>query len=171
MMLDRLNGRNPGTATLPPIKAFVLPVILLVPLMGLWMISNPPHAKDRLAALEAQAERVDEVSKSSGDVKAFPAGSVCAGQPDEAMRNRMTVALANTGMQVQAFDISDAGPAGEGGLQAYRLSFKGNGSYEDAMAALDVLNRNRPKVFVDSTALRNHVSDVELEIEGRVFCR
>lgn len=69
-------------------------------------------------------------------------------------------------------ELTDLGPMGETyPLQAYSLHFTGSGSYEAAMLALDVLNRQRPRLFVDALAIRNRVSSVDVELEARVFCR
>lgn len=170
MMLDRLNGRISRPAARPPLLAFVLPALLAVPLLGLWFISTPPDAKARLAALEAKAERINKAALGAGDLKTFPAGSVCSGEQADAVESRMSLALANAGLQIGAFRLVDTNTS-SGGLQTWQLSLKGSGTYEGAIAALDVLNRSRPRLFVDTVALRNKVSEVELELEGRVFCR
>ena len=172
MILDRLEGRKPSKdANRPPLLALVLPAVLLVPLAGLWLLSTPPDTRERLNALEAKAESIRKATGGGGDLKAFPAGSVCKGEQEDAVESRINIALANTGMQIGVFDLSEDGPVQAGGLQALRLTLKANGTYESAIAALDVLNRAQPKLFVDNMALRNKVSEVELELEGRVFCR
>jgi hypothetical protein len=170
MMLDRLNARKITPSARPQWLAFAAPALLILPLFGLWMISTPPDAKARLAELEAKAERIQKTTRGAGDLKAFPAGSVCSGEAPDAVESRMSLALANAGLQVGAFHLVDTNTT-SAGLQTWRLSLKGMGSYESAVAALDVLNRSRPRLFVDTVALRNKVSDVELEVEGRVFCR
>ena len=170
MILDRLNGKK----TAPPARShwlvFALPVFLILPLLGLWLVSTPPDAKARLAELEAKAERIQKTTRGAGDLKAFPAGSVCSGEAPDAVESRVSLALANAGLQIGAFHLVDSSTT-TGGLQTWHLSLKAAGSYESAIAALDVLNRSRPRLFVDAVALRNKVSEVELEIEGRVFCR
>jgi hypothetical protein len=171
MILDRLEGRKPKDSGSQQLLGYALPAVLLLPLLALWFISTPPDAKARLAVLDAKAERIQKAAAGPGDLKSFPAGSVCTGQDIDAVQSRIALALADTGLQVATVDLLDTETANAAGLHGWQLSFKGTGSYEGALAAFDVLNRNRPKLFVDSVALRNNVSEVELEIEGRVFCR
>ena len=109
---------------------------------------------------------------AAGSFPKFPAGAVCAGQIDDALRNQLTNALMNSGLKVESLDISDAGQAGDRfPLRAYTLSLKGSGTYEEAMRGLEVLKRYRPSVFLDTLSLRNRTSSVDLDVEGRLFCR
>jgi hypothetical protein len=170
MILNRVNPRKPASLSQPHWLVFALPAVLVLLFAGLWLISTPPNAKSRLAALEAKAERINKTSRGAGDLKMFPAGSVCSGEEPDAVEDRMSLALANAGLQIGTFRIVNTQKTA-GGLQTWRLSLKASGSYEGAVAALDVLNRSRPRLFVDTVALRNKVSDVDLEVEGRVFCR
>ena len=170
MILDRLNGRKTAAPACPHWLVFALPALLVLPLFGLWVISTPPDAKARLAELEAKAERIRKTTGGAGDLKVFPVGSVCTGEAPDAVESRVSLALTNSGLQISVFHLMDSDTTASG-LQTWRLSLKGSGSYESAIAALDVLNRSRPRLFVDTVALRNKVSDVELEVEGRLFCR
>ena len=55
-------------------------------------------------------------------------------------------------------------------LQVQKLHISGKGSYEAAMQALSTLAKARPIIFVDKVSLKNRLSQVELDIDGRVFC-
>ena len=153
-----------------PVLMFAAPFTIAAIAVFAWFLSIPSSAHQRLSDLEAKAASVSRAAAQRGDLKAFPPGSVCSGEISESAKMQINLAVANTGLQIANFDLSDAGPA-QGDLETYHLSLKGSGSYEDALAALDVLNRTRPKLFVDTLALRNNVSAVEVTVDGRMFCR
>jgi len=173
VILDHIQPRkpNPSSSVPPSLLALLAPAGIAVAGVALWFLSAPAGLKGSIEGVEATAASVGRAAAEAGDLKSFPAGSVCSGELGDGVRSQMKMALANTGLQVSAFDISEAGQLPGAVLRAYSFSLKGKGSYEDALAVLDVLNRSRPKLFVDSFALRNRVDAVELDIDGRLFCR
>lgn len=154
-----------------PLLAVAVPVAVLAAGLGLWLLSTPPHLPSRLKAIETQAASLKTAAGEAGDLKAFPAGSVCAGDFTDAARQKLMAALARSGLKVTTFDLTDIGAAGRTGLEAYRFTFKGEGAYAQAVAAMAAMDTAQPRLFVDALALRNHVDSVELEVEGRLFCR
>jgi hypothetical protein len=154
-----------------PVLAVAVPVAVLGVSLGLWLLSMPPHMQSRSAAVETQAASIKAATEGAGDLKTFPEGSVCEGELSDAAKQKLKSALADSGLKVAAFDLTDIGAAGRTSLEAYRYSFKGSGGYAQAMTALAAMDAARPRLFVDSLALRNHVDAVELEVEGRLFCR
>jgi hypothetical protein len=149
--------------------AFAVPGGIVLAIIVLFAISVPGGAGKRLAEIEAKATAAAQAAGADGNLKTFPAGSVCSGDFNDALKAQLNSALAATGLKIESFDVGNTGQAAT--LQAYHLAFKGTGSYEDALAALNVLRGYRPKIFADTVALHNHVSDVELEVDGRLFCR
>jgi len=152
-----------------PWPVFAVPGVLAVVIIVLFVISVPGGAAKRVAAIEAKAHTAAEAAGADGDLKTYPAGSVCAGSFTDAMKVQLTSALAATGLKVESLDAGSAGQAAT--LQAYRFAFKGTGSYDDAMSALNLLRGYKPKLFADTVALRNHIDAVELEVDGRLYCR
>jgi hypothetical protein len=55
-------------------------------------------------------------------------------------------------------------------LVPVRIRFAAVGTYENTVALMAVLARERPEVFVDSLDLTPRVSNVTLAFSGRVFC-
>jgi len=164
-----ISGLSPTRGGALPWLAFAVPGGMVLAVAVLFVISVPGGAGKRLSDIEAKAAADARAAGTDGNLKAFPAGSVCAGDFNDALKAQLNAALGATGLKVESFDVGNTGQAAT--LQAYHLAFKGRGSYEDALAALNVLHGYRPKIFADTVALRNHVSDVELEVEGRLFCR
>jgi len=152
-----------------PWLALVVPGALTLVVAVLFIISVPGGANKRLADIEAKASSAAQAAGADGNLKTFPAGSVCSGEFNDAMKTQLSLALGNTGLKVDSFDIGNTGQAAT--LSAYHVTVKGTGSYEAALAALNVLHGYRPKIFADTVALHNHISDVELEVNGRLFCR
>ncbi|HWU49140.1 MAG TPA: hypothetical protein VN042_04640 [Asticcacaulis sp.] len=174
MIDDFLSSRKRPQKTSMEVPLLAWGVAALLALVGLGglFLSRPTDARARLAALETQSKSIRSATDARGDLNAYPAGSVCAGQIDEALRNQLTNALMNSGLKVEALDIADAGQAGDRfPLRAYKLSLKGSGSYEEAMRSLQVLRRYQPRLFLDTLSLRNQTSSVDLDVEGRLFCR
>ncbi len=152
-----------------PWVAVAVPGVLTLVIAVLFIISVPNGAGKRLTEIEAKTRAVAEASGADGNLKAFPAGSVCSGDFTDAMKTQLTLALGNTGLKIDSFDVGDTGQAAT--LQAYHVTVKGTGSYEAALSALNVLHGYRPRIFADTVALHNHISEVELEVNGRLFCR
>ena len=155
-----------------PLLAWGVAGLLALVGLGVLFLSRPTDAKARFAALEAQSKSIRSAADARGDLSAFPPGAVCAGQIDDALRNQLTNALINSGLKVEALDIADAGQAGDRfPLRAYKLTLKGSGSYDEAMRGLQALRRYQPRLFLDTLSLRNQTSSVDLDVEGRLFCR
>lgn len=152
-----------------PWLAFAVPGAVALVTIVLFAISVPGGAGRRLTDIETKASAVAQAAGADGNLKAFPAGSVCSGDFGDAMKAQLNRALGATGLKIERFDVGNTGQAAT--LQAYHVAVKGTGSYEDALAALNVLHGYHPKIFADTVALHNHVSDVELEVDGRLFCR
>ncbi|MGN6424371.1 MAG: GspMb/PilO family protein [Asticcacaulis sp.] len=174
MIDDYLSSRRrPQTRSMEiPLLAWGVAGLLALVGLGVLFLSRPTDAKARLVALEAQSKSIRSATDARGDLTSFPAGSVCAGQVDDALRNQLTNALMNSGLKVEALDIADAGQAGDRfPLRAYKLTLKGSGSYEEAMRGLQALKRYQPRLFLDTLSLRNETSSVDLDVEGRLFCR
>ncbi len=165
MIGDLVQPHNGGFSW--PVLA--IPGALAVMVAVLLVVSVPGGAGKRVTDIEAKAQTASQAAGADGNLKAYPAGSVCSGDFNDALKTQLNLALGNTGLKIEGFDVGNTGQAAT--LQAYHLTFKGAGSYEDAMAALNVLRNYRPKIFADTVALRNRVSDVELEVGGRLFCR
>ncbi len=154
-----------------PLMVVAAPAAVVAVGFGLWLSSMPPHMRSRLIAVESQAAGVKEATEGLSGMKTFPADSVCTGDFDDAAKQKLNAVLADSGLKIAGFDVTDIGTTGRTGLEAYRFTFKGSGAYGQAMTALANLDAARPRLFVDALALRNHVDSVELEIEGRLFCR
>jgi len=172
MIYDRKPAKPAFALGDMPKSVFVVGMGILVIMLGLWSLSRPSGAKARLAALEQQADQIKAATKVRGDLSTYPLGSVCSGVLDEGFRNQLNTALAGTGLKIDALDISDRGRAGDiRPLHAYSLTLKASGTYEQAVGAMERLAQNRPRVFLDSLSLRNQTESVDLNVEGRVFCR
>ena len=152
-----------------PWLALAVPGALTLVVAVLLIISVPGGASKRLVDIEAKASAAAQAGDADGNLKTFPAGSVCSGDVTDAMKSQLNAAIGGTGLKVDSLEIGSTGQAAT--LQAYHLMVKGTGSYEAALAALNVLHSYRPKIFADTVALHNHISDVELEVDGRLFCR
>jgi hypothetical protein len=53
----------------------------------------------------------------------------------------------------------------------YTVTLKGSGTYEQAVSAMEIMAQYRPRLFLDSLSLRNNTSSVDLNVEGRLYCR
>jgi len=172
MIYDRKPARSAFSLSDLPKAVFVVAFGVLLVMLGMWALSRPPGAKARVMALEQQADQIRAATKVRGDLSTYPLGSVCSGVLDEGFRNQLNTALAGTGLKIDALDISDRGRAGDiRPLHAYSLTLKASGTYEQAVGAMERLAQNRPRVFLDSLSLRNQTESVDLNVEGRVFCR
>lgn len=174
MILDHIHPRKPKVERVPigpQGLAAAVPAMVIALGIGLWLYANPSDVQTRLDALEAKAAAVGRAAAQGGDVKAFPSGSVCSGDLNDLAKAQINSAIGNTGLKVVALDISESGMMPGAVLRSYGFSLKGSGTYEDALAALEVLNRAHPKLFVDSFALHNHIDSIELALDGRMFCR
>jgi len=155
-----------------PKEAWLVAAVPLLVLIALFALARPSGVKARMAALEQQARTIGTAARADGDLGRYPVGSVCSGEFSDAMKNQLTSAVMNTGLTVAAFDVSSKGREGlSHPLMAYSVSLKGSGSYEQAINSLEVLAHVRPKLFLDTLSLRNQTSSVDLDVEGRLYCR
>jgi type II secretory pathway pseudopilin PulG len=172
MIYDRKPAKPAFSVSDLPKSVFVIGIVVLLAMLGMWGLSRPSGAKARLAELEQQADQIRSAAKVRGDLNTYPLGSVCSGNLDEGFRSQLNTALAGSGLKVSALDISDRGRAGDiRPLHAYSLTLKATGTYEQAVNALALMAQYRPRLFLDSLSLRNQTESVDLNVEGRVFCR
>jgi|GEM_PF-2850931 len=172
MIYDRKPAQPAFSITDLPKSVFVIAIIILLAMLGIWALSRPSGAGARLAALEQQAEQIRAAAKVRGDLAAYPLGSVCGGALDEGFRNQLNTTLAGSGLKISTLDISDRGRAGDiRPLHAYSLILKANGTYEQTVGAMELLAQSHPRIFLDSLSLRNQTESVDLNVEGRIFCR
>ncbi len=171
MIYDRRPKSTIGLADIPPL-AYGAAAVVLVLMIGLWLVTRPSDAKARLAALETQAASIQVAAAADGDLATYPLGSVCSSTLDEAFRNQLTSALINSGLKVEALDIRNAGKVeGRHPLTSYALTLKASGTYEQAINSLEIMAHYRPRLFLDSLSLKNQTRSVDLNVEGRLFCR
>ncbi len=155
-----------------PLAAVAVGAGLTVIVVVLMIMSRAPGATGRMNDLTAKGRAVAAAAQADGDLKAFPLGSVCSGVLDDSFKDQLNIALTNSGLTVSALDVSEAGTVGGAQpLNAYHLTLKGSGSYESALTALEILRHDHPKLFLDSLAIRNRTSSVDVDVEGRLFCR
>ncbi len=155
-----------------PMPALAVGMSLFAIIVVLMCLSNPPHVKSRMAELTTDGEAVASAARAGGDLALFPPGSVCSGQLGDGYKTNLNLALSNAGLTVSTLDIGDAGRGSETlPLDVYHLTLKASGTYENTLTALEALRHARPRLFLDSLAIRNHTSSVDLEIEGRLYCR
>ena len=173
MLLDRRPKPRSGFSLSDvPRKAWLVaaaPVLVLVAFLAL---SRPFGVKARMTSLEQQAAAIEKASGAEGDLTRYPVGSVCSGTFSDAMKNQLTASIMNTGLKVAAFEVSQKGEEGlSHPLMAYTVTLKGSGTYEQAVDALEALARARPKLFLEAMTLRNQTSSVDLDLEGRFYCK
>lgn len=145
---------------------------MLVISAGLYVLSVPGEAEGKLAAMEAQLKSLQASAHAPGDVRAFPAGSVCGGKLFAGYKDQLGLALDGSGLEVTALDIAPPQVTDtRSPLQAYALSIKASGPYEAMVNGLNGLSKFRPTLFLDSVSVRNKTDAVELDLKGRVFCR
>lgn len=155
-----------------PLPAIAVALGTLILSALLFAFSRAPESDARLAALEARLETVTKAARAPGDLNAFPAGSVCGGKLHEGFRDQLGVAIGGAGLEVERLELNLIGPSGGApSLTVYEVQLKGSGAYEAAIMSLSALGKFRPTLFIDSLALRNRTSAVDLELKGRVFCR
>ena len=172
MIYDRKPARNTFSFAELPKSVFIVGILVALAMFAMWFLSRPSGAKARLAALEQQAEQIRSAGKVRGDLNTYPLGSVCSSALDQRFRDQLNTALAGSGLKVSALDISDRGRAGDiRPLHAYSLTLKANGSYEQAVSAMQIMAQYRPRLFLDSLSVRNQTESVDLNVEGRIFCR
>ncbi len=155
-------------------QGFAWPVVALpagvaAAILVLFVVSVPHDAPKRLGDIETQAKAAADAADADGNLKTYPAGSVCSGAFADPQKASLNAAVAATGLKLETFTMGNTGQAAT--LTSYHVTIKGTGSYEAALAALNMLHGYRPKIFADTVALHNHVSEVELEVQGRLFCR
>lgn len=155
-----------------PWEAVAIAVAVIALSIGLWFLSRPSDAATRLEALETKAKLIASAQTAKGDLRTYPVGTVCTGDQINGFKGQVSSALMNAGLKTDVLDVSAAEALdGTESLEAYTLRFTGTGSYEAAMMALDGLNRQKPRLFVEALAIRNRVSAVDVEFEGRIYCR
>ncbi|MDV6331307.1 hypothetical protein [Asticcacaulis sp. 201] len=156
---------------LPIAAYFVVAAVIAMFALSLFL-SQPGRAKARLAELERQAALIEAASQARGDLVAFPVGTVCTGMTGDALKGQLGKSLMASGLVIEAFDLEAASRIGNApALQAYTVSLKAKGSYEQALTAMARLAQYRPQLFLDALSLRNQTDSVDLNVEGRLFCR
>lgn len=155
-----------------PKEAYAVAAGLLVVAVVLILLSRPSSSHQRLADLDKKVAAITAANKAEGDLGVYPLGSVCTGTLDDGFKNQLSSALMNTGLTVTALDVSPSGRTGEGHpLMGYALMLKASGTYEQAINSLEVMAHYRPRLFLDTMSLRNQTSSVDLDVEGRLYCR
>ena len=134
-------------------------------------LAHAPNTRARLDQARQDLSRLESLAGSGTNFGTYPAGSVCAGALDTIYHDTLTTQLKTTGLEVAGIDMSEPQAVPEISLlQVQKLHISGKGSYEAAMQALSTLAKARPIIFVDKVSLKNRLSQVELDIDGRVFC-
>ena len=146
------------------VAAIVIFVVML-------LLGRAPRAADRLERLETQADRVASARNLPGDLAVFPAGSVCRGKLSNDYQRQIALGLAPTGLTVVTMDVGKAQMVGDLGLKAYDLRLVARGPYMAAVSGLSVLAKAQPAIYTTSLTMKNQVSDVDVVLQGRVYCR
>lgn len=161
---------------LPTEAALAVPAALAVAALlafGFSALAQPPHVRERLAAIQADTAKAAELEDDNRGVTPYPRGAVCS-DPATAqgkVRKALDAAAARAGVTLVQPAVAPT-PLGEDGarLPALRLSFQATGSYEAVTQLLGDLAALQPAIFADTVDLKSQVSSVSLRFSGRVFC-
>lgn len=164
--------------TLRPIDCAIAALVVaggaLVLGVLLGSLSSPAKFDDRVAAVNASMERSKALLRPPRERGPYGPEALCvneAGQQAQVLRDLVSTKATQNSLEVLALEVRPELGAELGErLVPVRLRFSAVGSYENVVALMAVLARERPQVFVDSLDLTPKVSNVTLVFSGRVFC-
>lgn len=137
-------------------------------------ISSPANFDARVTAINASMERSKALLRPPRERGPYGPEALCvrdAGQQAQTLRDLVSAQAAQNSLELLALEVRPE-PASDLSerLVPVRVRFSAVGSYENTVALMAVLARERPQVFVDSLDLTPRVSNVTLAFSGRVFC-
>lgn len=142
--------------------------------VALASLSTPKDFQNRVAGLQAQAERAEALLKPVRERGPFGVEALCtrdALEEAQLLHERISQQAQQASLTLDSLDArTEPAPDVSERVVPVRLRFSVTGSYEGAVGLLSLLGRERPQVFVDSLDLMPKVSNVTLSLSGRVFC-
>ncbi len=136
-------------------------------------IARPADLKERVAVLEAQAERTQILLRRRGGTADYPAGAVCPGLSEaqlEPIRQRLQAAVAAANLSAGKFSVTRASVPSLEAITSVEVRFETNGAYDATLLMLDNLSRQTPLLYVDTVDLRSRTDSVNLQLSGRIYC-
>ncbi|WP_140986901.1 hypothetical protein [Asticcacaulis tiandongensis] len=154
-----------------PLAVLAGVAIVVLSLVLLWL-GRPTEAETRLETLETRLQALQRTASLKGDVAYFGPGSVCAGKLNGVWQDQLGLAVSGAGLEIADISVGTAVATNtKAPLMAHPVRLKASGAYEAAVSTLEAIDRFRPVLYIDRLALRNRTDRVELELEGRVFCK
>lgn len=140
---------------------------------GLAAIARPAGLKERVAALEVQAERTQTLMRRRGGTVDYPAGAVCPGLSEaqlEPIRQRLRAAATGANLGLGKISVARPSTPSLEAITPIDVQFETNGAYEATLLMLDSLSRQTPLLYVDTVDLRSRTDSVNLQLSGRIYC-
>lgn len=141
---------------------------------GLSYVAVPANARSRLAALETQATRIEQLSRTVRGGRSRTAIAVCPSVEDEdldALRQAVfaTASAQNLAPSNVALSAPEASPS-TGKITPVLLRLQVEGDHQAVLGFLDRLAEGEPEIFVDRLDLSADPPNVSLRLNGKVFC-
>jgi hypothetical protein len=137
-------------------------------------LSSPARFDERVAAIDVKVERSKALLRPPRDRGPYGPEALCvrqAGEQAQTLRELVSTQAARNSLEMVSLDVRpEPAPDLSERLVPVRIRFAAVGTYENTVALMAVLARERPEVFVDSLDLTPRVSNVTLAFSGRVFC-
>lgn len=162
-------------------KSFV-PVVSLTVLAGLAvavgtftalaLYSRPANFDARVASLQDRIAEITRLSKPSAKARAYVPGALCPSAADgavEAISATLRARADQLGLQTSGIS-AQASDEVNGGVVRVALRGEFSGSYPAALALLDQLANQTPKVFADQVDLLDRAPQVSLRFSGHFYC-
>ena len=137
-------------------------------------LSSPARFDERVAAIDVKVERSKALLRPPRDRGPYGPEALCvrqAGEQAQTLRELVSTQAARNSLEMVSLDVRpEPAPDLSERLVPVRIRFSAVGTYENTVALMAMLARERPQVFVDSLDLTPRVSNVTLAFSGRVFC-
>lgn len=162
----------PGPA-LAMVATLIAAVSALIFCWSLAAIARPADLKERVAALKAQAERIQILLRRRGGIADYPAGAVCPGLSEaqlEPIRQRLRATATGANLSLEKFSVVRSSASGSEAITPIDVRLETNGAYEATLLTLDNLSRQVPLLYVDTVDLRSRTNAINLQLSGRFYC-
>lgn len=135
-------------------------------------LASPSNFNARLEALYRGVGDAQRLARPVRGATILPAGAVCASAADATTSLSTALREAAGQAQLQAIRVQVATEPRRGrtGLVPLRIRFEAEGGYDAALQMLDLIGRQQPQVFADTTDLVSKGATVSLAFSGRAFC-
>lgn len=146
--------------------------VLAAVFVTLVLVSNPPKAKERTAAIADLVRREAALRALPGDPARWPRGAVCSALSEAfgAYQGRLARLAEQHGLSNVSVQPVAGSEEQQGALAGVDIAVNATGPYARQLIWLSDLSAEKPTLFVKSMDLRARRDLVDVDLKGTIWC-